>query len=500
MFTSHPETKAVQIPFVKKNESDFPKLKLTYFNKLTKKNEDFFMYDYIGDFEKFGLEWYQKDLKLYYGIKTDKTDNKKIEKRLSLERLTRKKICIDESRVWNMKNTWQKITARDNSRLTFLEGYLFNEQHLKVLIGITTSSYDFTSLNLQEKTGYLQRLTLNLHKGVKGTNSYNLSVFLSPIANLPATILIYILSQSIVRYTNRIKRLFVTRFYHDRKDRNFLKGLVYAGEKTEIDEIDFSELPVLGRKLYEYQIKKPDKNPIKPIDINSKDFDWPFPEKFYESIGFTVSGFSFEFKNAPSNLKSILNLPNDLINVESGIKQVENSLNEALFHVNKKYIKEKIAEYIAIPTKNFINESYFLYDKSNLIKKHLLLPLTNNCLSTVFFSYFSGKTAATNLKLLTSSNFLKFLFEKKSLKKILKLQLVHIDGSEVKTSNKKIHHFSITKLGKRRKGIMSEPIEAIIIRAQQDFGVVGGLNPVQIEIKDNRIINMLKNTKMSSAK
>ena len=74
-----------------------------------------------------------------------------------------------------MKNTWQKNnSAKDNSRLTFLEGYLQNEQHLKVLIGITTSSYDFTSLNPQEKTGYLQRLTLNLHKGVKPTNFYNL--------------------------------------------------------------------------------------------------------------------------------------------------------------------------------------------------------------------------------------------------------------------------------------------------------------------------------------
>ena len=47
---------------------------------------------------------------------------------------------------------------------------------------------------------------------------------------------------------------------------------------------------------------------------------------------------------------------------------------------------------------------------------------------------------------------------------------------------------------------MSEPIETIIIRARQDFGVLGGLNPVQIEIKDDRIINMLKNTKMSSPK
>ena len=83
------------------------------------------MYDYIGHFEKLGLEWYQKDLKLYYGIKIDKKDNKKIEKRLTLDRLTRQKIWIDESRVWNMKNTWQKNnSAKDNSRLTFLEGYL----------------------------------------------------------------------------------------------------------------------------------------------------------------------------------------------------------------------------------------------------------------------------------------------------------------------------------------------------------------------------------------
>ena len=42
---------------------------------------------------------------------------------------------------------------------------------------------------------------------------------------------------------------------------------------------------------------------------------------------------------------------------------------------------------------------------------------------------------------------------------------------------------------------MSEPIETIIIRAQQDFDVVRGLNPIQIEIKDDRIINMLKKYK-----
>ena len=39
---------------------------------------------------------------------------------------------------------------------------------------------------------------------------------------------------------------------------------------------------------------------------------------------------------------------------------------------------------------------------------------------------------------------------------------------------------------------MHEPIETIIIRAQQNFEVVGGLNLIQIEIEDDRIINTLK--------
>ena len=49
-----------------------------------------------------------------------------------------------------------------------------------------------------------------------------------------------------------------------------------------------------------------------------------------------------------------------------------NNLNNDLFNPEKKKkkIEEKIAEHIALPTKNFINKSYFLCDKSNLIKKN----------------------------------------------------------------------------------------------------------------------------------
>ena len=41
---------------------------------------------------------------------------------------------------------------------------------------------------------------------------------------------------------------------------------------------------------------------------------------------------------------------------------------------------------------------------------------------------------------------------------------------------------------------MQEPTEPIIIHGQQNFEIAGGLNPVQIEIEDDRVINALKKT------
>ena len=42
---------------------------------------------------------------------------------------------------------------------------------------------------------------------------------------------------------------------------------------------------------------------------------------------------------------------------------------------------------------------------------------------------------------------------------------------------------------------MSEPIESVIIRAQQNFDAAGGLNPIQIKIKGDTVINILKKYK-----
>ena len=37
--------------------------------------------------------------------------------------------------------------------------------------------------------------------------------------------------------------------------------------------------------------------------------------------------------------------------------------------------------------------------------------------------------------------------------------------------------------------MIPEPVDTIIIRAQQDFDIDRGLNPVQIQIRDDTILN-----------
>ena len=136
----------------------------------------------------------------------------------------------------------------------------------------------------------------------------------------------------------KIQRLFVPKFYHNRRDKNFLKNLIYIGEKKEIDEKYFYEDGTsLGRRLYEYQV---DENNKRLINIHPRDLDWPFSDKCYESIGYTIHGFSFKFKNLPNTLSHILNPSDNLINIESNTEQAENNLTEELFF-KKKILKEK---------------------------------------------------------------------------------------------------------------------------------------------------------------
>ena len=75
---SNSKTKTLLLPFAKKDESDLPRIKLTYFNTTTNKNEDFLVYDYYEHLKKFGFTWEHKTLGIKYTIRISSSDNKKI--------------------------------------------------------------------------------------------------------------------------------------------------------------------------------------------------------------------------------------------------------------------------------------------------------------------------------------------------------------------------------------------------------------------------------------
>ena len=98
-------------------------------------------------------------------------------------------------------------------------------------------------------------------------------------------------------------------------------------------------------------------------------------------------------------------------------------------------------------------------------------------------------------KIISPENFLKFFVNRDTNKDSLSFQLKSISGNLPTLKDKKIHNLSLTRIGRKRKLSMQELIETIIIHTQQNFEIIDGLNPVQIEIKDDRIINVLKKHK-----
>ena len=205
-----------------------------------------------------------------------------------------------------------------------------------------------------------------------------------------------------------------------------------------------------------------------------------------------MRGFSFAFPNASTKLKEHLLLSENLLNVTSGTEEVDNVLTQNDFFPIPKNIKDKIDKYNSTPEKNFVNESYFLYDKSNLILNTFITALNKKISIHGSFIYFIRKAPNEMLTLIAAEYLLKILVEKDKIRNNLSFQLTNISGNITKIKASKIYNFSITRLCRKRKLPTQEPIETIIVRAQQNFDIVGELNPIKIEIEDDRILNALK--------
>ena len=158
-------------------------------------------------------------------------------------------------------------------------------------------------------------------------------------------------------------------------------------------------------------------------------------------------------------------------------------------------VKTVIDNYIKTLTGSFVNESCFLYDKSKIIEQTFITEINKLIFVYGSTSYFNKKTANEIVQIISFNRPLKFLVSKDTIKSTLDFQLTKIDGNLPKLNGKKIYNFSLTEIETKRKTQMNEPVETVIIRGQQKSDLQDVLNPVQIEINDDRILNILKKHK-----
>ena len=109
------------------------------------------------------------------------------------------------------------------------------------------------------------------------------------------------------------------------------------------------------------------------ITITPADNDWPIPRTYVKSFGPTVSEFKFEFLNTSRRLEVALEPTTNLLNLEKPEYKDSHFLHKNDFYSHQK--EELIAEYNKLPGKYFVNESHFLYGKSNLIKNTYITAL-----------------------------------------------------------------------------------------------------------------------------
>ena len=185
-------------------------------------------------------------------------------------------------------------------------------------------------------------------------------------------------------------KIFALKFYHDRASRNFLKPLKFVKKHEANLRNRFGKPSTFDRVLYIYH--KKNINSRANHILNAYENEFFFPYKWHKTPGYAIYGFPFVFKDAPNKTDNILKPSLGLINdyANNNTEEINNTLNRNTFF-NEKTFNEKVAEFKAIPEKEFINKSFFLYDKSNTIKRTFIAALNKELSIYGYFSYFSGK-------------------------------------------------------------------------------------------------------------
>ena len=207
---SNPETTTIEVPLVKKSKADLPRIKYTYFNTTSRKNEDFFVYDYMSNLRNFGFNWENSTLKLRYFIKIV---GNKIQRRLTLGKNTTKMLSIDEQRIFNVHYSIKRDLSDAHKKFaTILMAYLQNPRN------DNNEVFNFSNASKKNLARFIKNVSASYHynkKIVIGSDFFASFYYHKLVTLWIKNKNEYLLQEDL------INRLFVPKFYHDRRDKFF---------------------------------------------------------------------------------------------------------------------------------------------------------------------------------------------------------------------------------------------------------------------------------------
>ena len=154
---------------------------------------------------------------------------KKYTKKSFLNKETRRKVVVDESRFFNMRADFNNgDLAPVSKRISFMGGYLWNPRDFG-----TQDIFDFSTLTNAQKKSFLYRFFReSSHSAIDNKGAYFGQYLISSHDRPFVNIWIKNANNYILRYSG-IKKNFVPKFYHNRASINFFKNFVFIKRHTK---------------------------------------------------------------------------------------------------------------------------------------------------------------------------------------------------------------------------------------------------------------------------
>ena len=239
-----------------------------------------------------------------------------------------------------------------------------------------------------------------------------------------------------------------------------------------------------------YVYKKKKKISAYTDDALPGDIYLPVGQTF--GMGHHVTSLEFSLPNS-EHLPNLIGPKDNLLN-ETTTEVVDLFSKDTFKLPEELLVKTAIHTYTKKLTASFVNESYFLYDRSNLTEPTFITEISK--LISIYGSiiYFDRRSVDEIVKVVSFDKPMEFSVIKDVAKNPLESKLTKIHGTIPRLNDGKYIIFLLTEV-ERKSAAMSNPIETVIVRVQQKFDLYDVLNPAQIQINGDRILRTLKKHK-----